>query len=96
MARKGIHEKDAAEAIAVSALNWLASEPEHLGGFLSATGLDPSMLRKVAAEPGFLAGVLDYLMQDETLLLSFCASNGIAPENVVAAHHALTPPFEFS
>jgi hypothetical protein len=91
MTRKAKPTQEHASEVAIIALNWLAGEPEHLGGFLAATGITPDLLRKAAREPGFLAGVLDYLMQDEALLLSFCASNGLAPDDAVAAHQTLSP-----
>jgi hypothetical protein len=83
--------KDAAEQIAVVALNYLASDPEHLGGFLAATGIGPHNLRDAAREPHFLAGVLRYLMQDESLLLAFAANAGFTPEMVVQADVVLSP-----
>ena len=35
--------REAAQTLAVSALSFLASEPEHLGGFLAATGIGPGL-----------------------------------------------------
>jgi hypothetical protein len=83
--------KDAAEQIAVAALNYLASDPEHLGGFLAATGIGPHNLRESARDPHFLAGVLRYIMQDESLLLAFAANAGFPPEMVVQADVVLNP-----
>ena len=45
--------REAAETLAVAALAFLAAEPEHLGGFLAATGIGPDQIRKAAARPEF-------------------------------------------
>lgn len=82
-------EQDAAEHLAISALGYLAADPEHLERFLSLSGLDPSGLREAAASPGFLAGVLDFLLEDESLLLTFAAEQGLRPEAVVKARARL-------
>ncbi|MCA3632171.1 MAG: DUF3572 domain-containing protein [Methylobacterium sp.] len=72
------------EMLAISALSFLAEEPERLSRFLDLTGLSPTTLRRAAAEPRFLASVLDYLVADESLLLAFAANAQVAPETVVA------------
>ena len=82
----------AAEEIAVSALNFLAENPEHLDRFLAVTGLGPNNLRASARRPGFYAAVLDYFMADEPSLLAFARKAGIAPEAVAQAGEALSRP----
>ncbi len=84
--------REAAEQVAVAGLNFLASDMEHLGGFLAATGLGPQNLREAAREPEFLAAVLQYLMQDESLLLAFAANAVVDPQTVAAADLVLNPP----
>ena len=37
--------RDAAEALALSALGWIAEDPERIGAFLGQSGLDPDVLR---------------------------------------------------
>jgi hypothetical protein len=91
MAKKPLHE-EAAEQIAVAALNFLASDMDHLGGFLAATGLGPQNLRESARDPAFLAGVLRYIMQDESLVLAFAANASVPPETVIQADLVLNPP----
>jgi hypothetical protein len=86
-----VQEREAAEAVAVSVLNFIAAEPERLSRFLSLSGLDVVHLRRVAAQPGFLAGVLAYLSGDEPLLLEFAAFAGLKPEAVASACRALNP-----
>ncbi len=81
-----------AEAVAIDALSFLASEPERLGRFLSLTGLGPETIRQAAASPGFLAAVLDHSASDETLLLAFASNAGLDPAVVGQAAAALAGP----
>jgi hypothetical protein len=78
-----------AEALAVQALNFLATEPARLSRFLAVTGLDPASIRAAAGESGFLAGVLAYLGEHEPLLVAFAAEAGIKPAAVDRARRLL-------
>lgn len=79
------HGKEAAEATAILLLGWLANEPDMLGRFLALTGVDPAQLRNAIHDPGFLGGMLDFIMQHEPSLLSFCQACDTTPEHVQAA-----------
>jgi hypothetical protein len=81
--------REQAEALAISALAFLAAEPERLGAFLALTGIGPESIRAAATEPHFLAGVLDHVASDERLLVAFAAEAGIDPADVVRAQMAL-------
>lgn len=78
------------EIIAIGALGFLAEDPARLSRFLDITGLNPATLRQAAGEPRFLASVLDYLMNDESLMLAFAAHQGTTPETIAAASAALS------
>jgi hypothetical protein len=82
-------DADRAETIALSALAFLADDPPRLGRFLALTGLGPAELKEKAHAPRILAAVLTYLLQDESLLLVFAASHGIAPEHIAPAQTLL-------
>jgi hypothetical protein len=81
-----------AEAMALRALAFLASQPERLEPFLAATGLGPTTLRAAAQETGFLGAVLDHISGDDSLLLEFAANLGLNPESVAVARAALAGP----
>jgi hypothetical protein len=81
--------KEAAEALAIQALGFLAKEPERLEAFLSGTGIAHEDIRQAAREPGFLAGVLDHMLGDESLLMAFADSAGLDPANMARARRAL-------
>ncbi len=86
--------REAAEALAIDALSFLAGAPEQLERFMALCGLSPENLRAAAASPGFLAGVLAYLAQDETLLLAFAESHTCDPKRILLARDCLDPPAE--
>jgi len=81
--------QEAAEALAIQALTFIAGDGERLGRFLAATGIGPAEIRAAAREPGFLIGVLDHLAGDERLLTAFAAEAGIDPGDVGKAIAAL-------
>ena len=81
--------RQAAEALAVAALSFLASEPEHLGGFLAATGVGPDQIRTAARDRSFLSGVLDHFSENEPLLIAFAQQQGIDPTEIERARATL-------
>ena len=92
MATPGSDPREAAEAIAIQALSYLAGQPDELGRFLALTGISPQQLRAAAAQPGFLAGVLEHLGSDETLLRAFADESHIDPVEIVRARMILSGP----
>ena len=81
--------QEAAEALAIQALTFIAGDGERLGRFLAITGIGPAQIRAAAQEPGFLIGVLDYLAGDERLLSTFAAETSLDPADVGKALAAL-------
>ncbi|MCF3935516.1 DUF3572 domain-containing protein [Acuticoccus sp. M5D2P5] len=81
-----------AGAIAIAALSHFATTPKVLNQFFALTGLDPTSLRDAAASPTFIAGVLDFVLQDEEVLLAVAEAQEISPEEIVAARKRLDRP----
>ena len=77
--------REAAERLAVAALTFLATEPDHLGAFLAESGLGPGDIRGAARDPAFLAGVLDHVSANEPLLIAFAQAHGIDPTEIERA-----------
>jgi hypothetical protein len=88
MSRQQRIDRDDAETIALQALAYLADDPQRLTRFLALSGTDAGQLRTQAKAPDFQVAILDYVMSDESLLLTFCQESGIDPM-VVAPAHAL-------
>ncbi|GHD09013.1 DUF3572 domain-containing protein [Tianweitania populi] len=78
-----------AESIGVSALGFIAADPELLGRFLAITGIEPAQIRQAATEPGFLAGVLDFVLAHEPTLLAFASSSDLDPAAILKARRTL-------
>jgi hypothetical protein len=89
MKRRASITPDAAEHLAIQALNYVATDGERLGRFLALTGIGPDEIRAAAREPGFLAGVLDHIASDETLLVEFAADAGVDPADIGSARNVL-------
>ncbi|WP_309084561.1 DUF3572 domain-containing protein [Chelativorans sp.] len=81
--------QEQAEAIAIQALAFIASDPQLLQRFLSLTGIEAGDIRQAAREPGFLAGVLQFILAHEPTLVSCSEASGIAPQDLRAAYNAL-------
>ena len=77
------------EAIAISALAFIAADQTLLARFLAITGINAADIRLAARQPGFLAGVLDFVLAHEPTLLQFAEATGIAPASVAAARGKL-------
>jgi hypothetical protein len=73
------------QQLAVDVLTFLAGDMERLGGFLAVTGIEVGDIRTSIADPGFLVAVMDYLMQDDALLVAFAEEARLRPEAVAAA-----------
>ena len=84
--------REAAEAVAIQGLAFLAEEPARIQRFFLVTGLDPAEIRARAGTPELLSAVLEHLAGDESLLLVFAASHNIAPESIGLAIRALQAP----
>ncbi len=48
------------------------------------SGLDASTLRAAATAPGFAVALIDFLVQDEPILLRFCAASGANPAEIAS------------
>jgi hypothetical protein len=81
--------RQAAEALAIQVLSFIAGEPERLARFFAATGIAVAEIRTASSEPGFLAGVLEYLAGDERLLTEFAADAAADPADIGRALAAL-------
>jgi|ERR1043165_5239154 hypothetical protein len=78
-------DQEAAEAIALQGLTFLAEDATRMLRFLKLTGLEPGEVRARAGTVELSLAVLEHLAGDESLLLVFAASRGVAPESVSRA-----------
>ncbi|MFC5384358.1 DUF3572 domain-containing protein [Aquamicrobium segne] len=80
--KSGKIEREQAQALAIEALGFIATDPELLPRFLAITGIEASSIRHAAREPGFLAGVLQFVLAHEPTLIRFCEASDIPPAAV--------------
>jgi hypothetical protein len=62
----------------------LAQNPEQLSEFMIVTGLSPDRLRRAVSTRFFAVGLLDYVVQNEPLLLAVSESSAVRPETIMA------------
>ena len=89
MKRVTLPHLDTASAIALKALGFLAADSSQMQRFMALSGIDVDTLRSEADEPHILASVLDYLSQDDSLLMTFAANAGLDPGAIQPALHVL-------
>jgi hypothetical protein len=87
--RENKPQSDNAETVALQALAWIAGDEERLGRFMGLAGLSVDELRARAAEPAFLGGVLDFVLENEALLIEFAQSCTLKPEAVLRLRRQL-------
>ncbi len=89
MKRRPLAAQEAAEALSIQALSFIAGDAERLGRFLAVTGIGPSEIRQAAREPRFLAGVMEFMISDHKLAAEFAAEAGYTPADLANAYIAL-------
>ena len=77
--------------IAIQGLRFLASDREAAERFFALSGLDATTLRAAATAPGFAVALIEFLVQDEPILLRFCAASGVEPVEIASLLDALDP-----
>ena len=84
-------DENAAQALAISALERLAGDDDLLMRFSAITGILPNDMRKSASQPGFLAGILDFFLSHEPDLVAWAEAENFNPELAMHARHTLAP-----
>ncbi len=84
-----MYTPEQAEILAIQVLGYIAGTEEELQRLMVATGMDSEALKQSAHSRAGLAGILDYICQDESILLGFCEAAKIEPDEPMRALHAL-------
>mgnify|MGYP006289556169 CR=1 FL=1 len=80
---------NAAEALALTALAYLLEDPDRANRFLTATGMDGDALPSRLADPVFLGCILDFVLEDETLLVAVAGVAGLRADRVIRMRQRL-------
>lgn len=85
MIKRATTTREAAEALAIQALTFIAGDGDRLGRFLALSGCGPDSIRSAAQNPEFLGGVLEHVTADEELLVAFAQDAQVTPMTVEKA-----------
>ena len=79
------------EEIADMCLTYLVQNPEQLADFMGVTGFSPAGLQRAVRDGSVARGLIDYVVQNEPLLLAICQSASLSPEAVMRVWAKLNP-----
>jgi len=80
---------EAAQTVALQALAFVAADEDKMLAFAGKTGAGVADLKEGVNDLEFLGGVLDFLLEDEASLLTFCETLDLPPETPMRARAAL-------
>ncbi len=82
--------RDAAAALALSALGWILADEARAQRLLALTGLDPQDLRARLDDPALLDAVIAFLEAHQPDLIACAAAINVTPDHLVAVRESLT------
>lgn len=74
--------QEVAQTLALHAIGFIVQQEAMLGRFLGQTGLSLEDLKAALEKPETLAAVLDWLLQEDKSLLTFCEEFEVTPDLV--------------
>lgn len=89
MSDTNAHDRKEPEALALSALGWILSDPERAERLLTLTGLTPQVLRDGLGTRAVQAAVLEFLANHEPDLVLAADALNVMPQDLVAAYEGL-------
>lgn len=87
--KNAVLNSEDAQILALHALTFLLEDTKRIDGFLRMTGIEPHHLRQLATSKQGQAAILDYLLGNETLLLTFTAEEGCDDQDPARARQSL-------
>ena len=87
--RKAALTQEAAEAIAIRAVGFLAARESLMLRFMALTGLSIDDVKARLGDPETLGAVLDFILFDESLVTEFAAAIEVEPGVPAAARRKL-------
>jgi hypothetical protein len=82
-------KNDQAQIMALQVIGYLLSDEDLAQQFFATSGATPEHLKADLANSDTLLAALDFLLQNDQTLLSFCDMAEFRPEQVWRAYHAL-------
>ena len=81
--------QDLGAEISIQALSFLAANEQILGQFVEQTGFSFDHIRSDAHTTEFQIALLEFLLSDESVLLTFCSNTSIDPASIQPARDQL-------
>ena len=81
--------QESATRLAQDAIVWLAGHDTLLPIFLGSTGAGLDDFKNGLEDTDFMSSVLDFILLDDAWITEFAGANGVSPQEVMAARHAL-------
>jgi hypothetical protein len=85
--------EESARAVALTALAHIIADDSFSNRFLSVTGMGGAELAAYVDDASFLGGVLDFVLEDESLLLNVAQGADLRPEEIARARRSLPGAF---
>ncbi|MGL1920071.1 MAG: DUF3572 domain-containing protein [Hyphomicrobiales bacterium] len=82
--------KHQAENIAIAALQYLSVNQTYFDNFLANSGMTIDEIKQAVETVDFQVSLLDFMCMDESLLLSFCQTAELDPNEPYKAFQYLT------
>jgi hypothetical protein len=74
-----------AQTIALKGLHYILDDDNRQAHFFHMSGATLDELKNSIVDPDFLGGILDFLLNDEKQLISFCKDYNIDPPDLTVA-----------
>jgi hypothetical protein len=79
------------EAVGDLCFTKLTNDPEELLRFMNVAGYNGAALRRALGTPALTRGMIEYVAQNEPLMLAVCGEGGIKPEAFMRVYYQLNP-----
>ena len=83
------HSTEIAQTISIQAIGFIAAQEDILNQLLGSSGLALADLKTGLQNPEILAAVLDWLLQNEKILLLFCEEFEVIPDLIWRSRNQL-------
>ena len=87
--RRALPDAETAQAVALTTLAYVLADSGRAARFCAATGLGGGELAAHVHDAAFLGGVLDFVLDDEALLVEIAAAAQLPPDAIFAARQRL-------
>lgn len=81
--------QDQAEILALQVITYITGDENALKHLMAYSGMGVHDIRENLKDPAFLGGILDFMLNNEAILLGFSEHNETPPELILHARRTL-------